>query len=200
MGANNLILVLMLATIWLVAVLQQGKTAANTHSLRPPIIPRKSRWQNATIYQIHPRSFADSNGDGIGDLNGIVARLDHLREIGVNVIWLCSVFESPQKDFGYDISDFYGVHHEYGTMDDFERLVAEATKRDIRVLLDIVPNHSSDEHEWFRKSVNGVQEYRDYYVWQDGKKDTRGNRIPPNNWVIMTKKCAKTFQLSGDHR
>lgn len=199
MGANNLILVLVLATIWLLLMLQHGQTAANTHSLRPPATPRKSWWQYATIYQIHPRSFADSDGDGIGDLRGIAARLDHLREIGVNAIWLSPVFESPQKDFGYDISDFYSVHHEYGTMDDFERLVAEATQRDIRVLLDIVPNHSSDEHEWFRQSVAGVDGYRDHYVWKDGKKDTQGNRIPPNNWVIMTKKY-ETFQLYGGHR
>lgn len=183
MQTNNFVSISGLATICLLLLLEHGQTAAFANSLRPTTHHR-AWWQYATICQIYPRSFADSDGNGVGDLRGITARLDHLHEIGVNAIWMSPMFESPQKDFGYDVSDFYAVHHEYGSMADFERFVAEASRRKIRVLLDFVPNHSSDEHEWFRQSVAGVGEYRDFYVWKDGKKDAQGKRIPPNNWVI----------------
>lgn len=187
MRKSNFLSIWALATVSVLLMLQHGRIAASAQSLQVSAHP-KAWWQYATIYQIYPRSFADSNGDGIGDLRGITARLDHLREIGVNAIWMSPMFESPQKDFGYDVSDFYAVHHEYGTMSDFEQFVGEATKRNIRVLLDFVPNHSSDEHEWFKKSKAGDAEYRDYYVWSNGKFDELGRRMPPNNWVIISMK------------
>ena len=106
-------------------------------------------WKNAVIYEIYPRSFQDSNGDGIGDLNGITARLDYLKTLGVDAIWLTPVYPSPQVDFGYDISDYRNIDPQYGTLADFDRLVAEADKRHIRVLMDMVMNHTSDQHQWF---------------------------------------------------
>ena len=106
-------------------------------------------WKNAVIYEIYPRSFQDTNGDGIGDLNGITERLDYLKELGVDAIWLTPVYPSPQVDFGYDISDYKNIDPQYGTLADFDRLVAEAGKRHIRVLMDMVMNHTSDQHEWF---------------------------------------------------
>lgn len=145
--------------------------------------PIKEWHEHATIYQIYPRSFKDSNGDGIGDLNGITSKLDHLADIGVNTIWMSPIFQSPQKDFGYDVSDFYAIHHEYGNMADFEAFMAKSQQLGINVLLDFVPNHSSDEHEWFRKSVQRQTEYEDYYVWHNGTMDQMGQRQPPNNWV-----------------
>lgn len=148
-------------------------------------VPIKEWYEHATIYQIYPRSFRDSNGDGIGDLNGITSKLDHLNDIGVNTIWMSPIFESPQKDFGYDVSNFNSIHHEYGTMDDFEAFMARAKQLRINVLLDFVPNHSSDEHNWFRKSILRQLEYEDYYVWHNGTVDAIGQRQPPNNWVIL---------------
>ncbi|XP_017476173.1 PREDICTED: maltase A1-like [Rhagoletis zephyria] len=144
---------------------------------------QKDWWQTAQFYQIYPRSFMDSNGDGIGDLKGITSRLDHLKDIGVTAAWLSPIFKSPMVDFGYDISDFYDIQDEYGTMDDFRELVAEANKKGIKIILDFVPNHSSNESEWFKKSVRRERGYEDYYVWADGKYDAEGNRIPPSNWL-----------------
>lgn len=143
----------------------------------------KEWWQHATVYQIYPRSFMDSNDDGIGDLNGITSRLDHLADIGVNAIWMSPMFESPLVDFGYDVSDFFTIHHEYGTMDDFDAFVRRATELNIGILLDFVPNHSSDQCEWFVKSVDRVEGFEDFYTWRNGTVDAAGNRIRPNNWV-----------------
>jgi len=141
-------------------------------------------WKNAVIYEIYPRSFQDSNGDGIGDLNGITARLDYLKELGVDAIWLTPCFPSPLVDFGYDISDYKKIDPQYGTLADFDRLVAEAGKRHIRVLMDMVMNHSSDKHEWFQQSRSSRSNaYRDWYVWRDGKGQTATDKgVPPNNW------------------
>lgn len=144
---------------------------------------KKEWWEHATVYQIYPRSFADSNGDGIGDLPGITSKLNHLNEIGVDTIWLSPIFQSPQKDFGYDVSDFYAIHHEYGSMEDFEEFVNEARKRNINVLLDFVPNHSSDQCAWFQRSVSTETDFMDYYVWKNGEIHENGTRLPPNNWV-----------------
>jgi oligo-1,6-glucosidase len=135
-------------------------------------------WQEAVIYQIYPRSFADSNGDGIGDLNGITAHLDYLRDLGVNVLWLSPVYQSPNDDNGYDISDYRAIMREFGTMQDFDRLLAEAHKRGLKLLMDLVVNHTSDEHAWFVESRSSRQNpYRDFYIWKDGK-----NGAEPNNW------------------
>ena len=141
-------------------------------------------WKNAVIYEIYPRSFQDSNGDGIGDLNGITARLDYLKDLDVDAIWLTPCYPSPQVDFGYDISDYEKIDPQYGTMADFDRLVAEAGKRHIRVIMDMVMNHTSDKHEWFLQSRSSRDNpYRDWYVWHDGKGETATDKgEPPNNW------------------
>ena len=141
-------------------------------------------WRNAVIYEIYPRSFQDSNGDGIGDLNGITSRLDYLEKLGVQVIWLSPIYPSPQVDFGYDISDYEGIDPQYGTMADFDKLVAEAAKHHIRVVMDMVMNHSSDKHKWFEESRSSRNNpKRNWYVWKDGKGETATSKgEPPNNW------------------
>jgi len=141
-------------------------------------------WKNAVIYEIYPRSFQDSNGDGIGDLNGITQRLDYLRELGVDAIWLTPCYPSPQVDFGYDISDYEAIDPQYGTLADFDRLVAEAAKRHIRIMMDMVMNHTSDQHKWFLESRSSKDNpYRDWYMWRDGKGETATDQgQPPNNW------------------
>jgi len=141
-------------------------------------------WKNAVIYEIYPRSFQDTNGDGIGDLKGITERLDYLKELGVDAIWLTPVYPSPQVDFGYDISDYRSIDPQYGTVEDFDRLVDEASKRHIRVMMDMVMNHTSDKHRWFLESRSSKDNpYRDWYVWRDGKGQTASSKgEPPNNW------------------
>lgn len=136
-------------------------------------------WKERVFYQIYPRSFQDSNGDGIGDLRGIISRLDYLKELGIGAVWLCPVYDSPNADMGYDIRDYEKIMAEFGTMEDFDELLAEMHKRDIKLVMDLVVNHSSDEHKWFvesRKSKDNP--YRDYYIWRDGKEG-KG----PNNWA-----------------
>lgn len=136
-------------------------------------------WKEAVIYQIYPRSFMDSNGDGIGDLQGIVSRLDYLKYLGIDVIWLSPVYKSPNDDNGYDISDYQDIMDEFGTMEDFDELLAAAHERGIKIVMDLVVNHTSDEHQWFvesRKSKDNA--YRDYYIWREG----RDAQTPPNNW------------------
>jgi alpha-glucosidase len=138
-------------------------------------------WKTAVFYQIYPRSFKDSDGDGIGDLNGITEKLDHLQDIGVQGVWLSPIFKSPMADFGYDISDFKSIDPLFGTMEDFDRLLEKAKSLDVKLIMDFVPNHSSDEHEWFVQSVQNENKYADYYVWNDGRRDG-SNIYPPNNW------------------
>lgn len=136
-------------------------------------------WKESVIYQIYPRSFMDSNGDGIGDLKGITSRLDYLKELGIDVIWLSPVYQSPNDDNGYDISDYQAIMEEFGTMEDFDEMLAEAHKRGIRIVMDLVVNHTSDEHRWFVESRKKEDNpYHDYYIWREGKE---GNQ-PPNNW------------------
>ena len=131
------------------------------------------------IYEIYPRSFQDSNGDGVGDINGITSRLDYLRDLGIDAIWISPMYPSPLVDFGYDISDYTAIDPLYGTLADFDRLVSEAKKRDIRVIMDFVPNHTSDQHPWFKESRSSrTSPKRDWYIWRDGK----GPGEPPNNW------------------
>lgn len=140
-------------------------------------------WNNAVVYQIYPKSFQDTNGDGIGDLRGVINRLDYLAKLGIDVIWLSPIYKSPQVDNGYDISDYQMINPDFGTLDDFDEMVQKAHSLGINIMMDLVVNHTSDQHEWFRKSradKNG--EYRDYYVWRDAKHDDQGNPIPPNNW------------------
>jgi glycosidase len=138
-------------------------------------------WAKTTIYQIYPRSYQDSNGDGIGDLQGIISRLDYIQDLGFETIWLSPFFSSPQSDFGYDVSDYYGIAPEYGTLADAEELIGEIHKRGMRVLFDLVMNHTSIEHPWFQESRSSRDSpRRDWYIWRDGK----GKR-PPNNWKAI---------------
>lgn len=141
-------------------------------------------WKKSVVYQIYPRSFADSNGDGIGDINGISQHLDYLNELGIDVIWLSPVYESPCDDNGYDISDYRRILKEFGTMEDFDRMLSLAHERGIKIVMDLVVNHTSDEHAWFvesRKSKDNP--YRDYYIWKEGIRGEDGGIIaPPNNW------------------
>jgi alpha-glucosidase len=139
-------------------------------------------WKHALIYEIYPRSFQDSNGDGVGDLNGITQRLDYLKDLGVDAIWLSPIYPSPQVDFGYDVSNYEAIDPQYGTMADFDHLVAEAKKRNLRVIMDMVLNHTSDKHPWFIESASSrTNPKRDWYIWRDGK----GPGEPPNNWVVL---------------
>lgn len=139
-------------------------------------------WKKSVIYQIYPRSFADSNGDGIGDLNGITEHLDYLKELGVDVIWLSPVYQSPNDDNGYDISDYQAIMKEFGTMEDFDRMLLEMHKHGLKLMMDLVVNHTSDEHLWVTKSRSSLNnEYRDYYIWKDGKEEG-GMKKAPNNW------------------
>ncbi|XP_055859447.1 maltase A3-like [Episyrphus balteatus] len=144
----------------------------------------KDWWQTAQFYQIYPRSFMDSNGDGIGDLNGITSKLEYLNEIGVTAAWLSPIFKSPMFDFGYDISSFYDIQDEYGTIDDFKKLIAKANRLGLKIILDFVPNHASTESKWFKKSVKREKNYEDFFVWHDGYENPNGgNRLPPSNWL-----------------
>lgn len=132
-------------------------------------------WKHASFYQVYPRSFKDSDGDGIGDIKGITSKISHFKDAGVDAIWLSPIYKSPQVDQGYDISDFKAIDEQYGTMSDFKELLDEAHELGIKVIMDFVPNHSSDQHEWFIKSENKEDGFEDYYVWRD----------EPNNWVHL---------------
>lgn len=137
-------------------------------------------WQRGIIYQIYPRSFKDGNNDGIGDLQGIIQKLDYLKWLGIEAIWISPIYPSPMADFGYDISDYTGIHPMFGNMDDFDLLLEEVHKREMRLILDLVPNHTSDEHPWFRESKSSKDNpKRDWYLWQDPAEDGG----PPNNWI-----------------
>lgn len=139
---------------------------------------QKNWWKEAVVYQIYPRSFMDSNGNGIGDLNGITSRLDYLKELGIDVIWLSPVYQSPNDDNGYDISDYQAIMKEFGTMEDFDRMLAGIHDRGMRLVMDLVVNHTSDEHAWFVESRSSRDNpYRDYYFWREGKEGRE-----PNNW------------------
>jgi alpha-glucosidase len=163
---------------------------ANIHGIHGNPNAKEHWWKHAVIYEIYPRSFQDSNGDGIGDLNGITSRLGYLHDLGVDAIWLTPIYPSPQVDFGYDISDYEAVDPQYGTMADLDHLIAEAKKRHIRVIMDFVPNHTSDQHPWFLASRSSRDNpKRDWYIWRDGKAPAQ----PPNNWLSWFGHSAWTF-------
>lgn len=181
-------------------IMNKGKLESDLQELTPAADIKRSDlkwWQQQVIYQIYPRSFQDSDGDGIGDIPGIISRLDHLQELGVGVIWLSPVYRSPQVDFGYDISDYCAIAPEYGTMADMDRLIEQAAARGIRIVMDLVINHTSDQHDWFQQSRDPASPYHDYYIWRPGKagdspeavrKRQSGNRRflkkdRPNNWT-----------------
>jgi alpha-glucosidase len=170
------------------ALVAGGQTKPSKVATQPASTTAQSEqdwWKTAVVYEIYPRSFQDSNGDGIGDLNGITQRLDYLKELGVDALWLAPIYPSPQADYGYDIADYKNIEPAYGTLKDFDRLIAEANKRHIRILMDMVMNHTSDEHKWFQESRSSrTNPYRDWYVWRDGKGETATDKgAPPNNWV-----------------
>lgn len=171
-------------------------TPASSQVAKPALVPASVWWKHAVVYEIYPRSFQDSNGDGIGDLPGITSRMDYLKTLGVDAIWISPMYPSPQIDFGYDISNYESVDPVYGTVHDMDLLIAQAKKRDIRVCLDMVLNHTSDKHQWFIDSASSRSNPKhDWYVWNDGKAaDTAGvtafqkrfeheGKVPPNNWV-----------------
>ena len=141
-------------------------------------------YKNAVIYQIYPRSFCDSNGDGIGDIPGIISKLDYLKELGVNCVWLSPVYDSPQKDNGYDIANYREIYKPFGTLDDFKEMLKGMHDRGIKLIMDLVVNHTSDQHEWFKQAVENPKScYRDYYIIRKGKVRKNGKVLPPNNWT-----------------
>ncbi|XP_030763759.1 maltase 1-like [Sitophilus oryzae] len=142
-------------------------------------------WKSSVIYQIYPRSFKDSDNDGIGDLQGIISKIDYFVELGVDAIWLSPIYKSPMVDAGYDISDYRSIAPEYGNLSDFKELLEAAHKNGLKLILDFVPNHTSNLHEWFNKSVAREEGYEDYYLWNDGYVDDDGVRQPPNNWLSL---------------
>lgn len=151
-------------------------------------------WKERVFYQIYPRSFQDSNGDGIGDLRGIISRLDYLKSLGVGAVWLCPVYDSPNADMGYDIRDYEKIMAEFGTMEDFDKLLREMHSRDIKLIMDLVVNHSSDEHRWFVESRSSRESpYRDYYIWRDGKDGRE-----PNNWASFFTPSAWSYDEGTD--
>ena len=167
---------------------------AGTTTATPAAARQDAWWRHAVIYEIYPRSFQDSNGDGIGDINGITSRLDYLKDLGIDAIWITPMYPSPGVDYGYDISDYTAIDPEYGTMADFDHMVAEAKKRGIRVIMDYVINHTSDQNAWFlesRSSRNNPK--RNWYMWHDGKIGDEGLQEPPNNWQSWFGHSAWTY-------
>ena len=158
---------------------------SNSEAYEVPSYEGRQWWKEAVVYQVYPRSFNDANGDGIGDLKGITEKLPYLAKLGINVIWLSPVFDSPNVDNGYDISDYFAIMSDFGTMEDFDEMLETAHKHGIKILMDLVANHTSDEHPWFKESRSSKDNpYRDYYIWKDPKGfDEDGSPIPPNNWA-----------------
>ncbi len=152
-------------------------------------------WRERVVYQIYPRSFQDTNGDGVGDIPGIIKRLDNLKDLGIGIVWLSPVYCSPNEDNGYDISDYLNINPEYGAMSDMDNLIKEAKKRDIKIIMDLVINHTSDQHEWFQKSRDKNSPFRDYYYWRPGKD----NKLP-NNWTsFFAEDCWEYDKNSGEY-
>jgi alpha-glucosidase len=163
---------------------------ATKNPTTPQTQPSEPWWKHAVIYEVYPRSFQDSNGDGVGDMNGITSRLDYLKDLGIDAIWITPMYPSPQIDFGYDIANYEAFDPQYGTVADFDRLVSEAKKRNIRVIMDYVANHTSDQNAWFLESRSSrTNPKRDWYIWRDGK----GPGKPPNNWQSWFGHSAWTF-------
>ena len=167
-------------------------------------------WKEAAVYQIYPRSFLDSNGDGIGDINGITMRLDYLKALGVDVIWLSPVYESPDCDNGYDISDYRAIMKKFGTMEDFDRLLAEAHRRGLKIVMDLVVNHTSDEHAWFQASRDKDDPHADWYWWRParpghepgtpGASRTGGvpiSAVPPGSTIRSAANTTSTSSLGS---
>jgi len=181
---RSALIVMLLAFVATVSLRAQEVASPHTASSNDPW------WKHAVIYEVYPRSFQDSNGDGVGDMNGITSRLDYLKDLGIDAIWITPMYPSPQIDFGYDIANYEAFDPQYGTMADFDRLVSEAKKRNIRVIMDYVANHTSDQNAWFQESRSSrTNPKRDWYIWRDGK----GPGKPPNNWQSWFGHSAWTF-------
>ena len=151
---------------------------SEVQNTRPP-----SWWKDVVVYQVWPASFKDSTGDGLGDLRGVISKLDYLKELGVDVVWVSPMYDSPQEDMGYDVSDYNKIYPPYGTMDDMEELIAGLHFRGMKIILDLVVNHTSSEHWWFKESCKSQQgKYADFYMWRDAKVGRHGQREPPSNW------------------
>jgi alpha-glucosidase len=162
--------------------------------MSPASPPERQWWKEAVVYQIYPASFLDSDGDGLGDLCGIISKLDYIHSVGATAIWLSPIYKSPQHDMGYDVSDYRDIHRPYGTIEDVDTLISGCHERGIKVLLDLVVNHTSHEHQWFQESRSTkTSSKRDWYFWRDPKFDTNGNRQPPNNWASIFGGSAWTF-------
>lgn len=144
---------------------------------------QRAWWKESTVYQIYPSSFKDTNGDGVGDIPGVIEKLDYIKALGVDIVWICPIYKSPQVDMGYDIADYRAIDERYGTMDDVDRLIDGLHQRGLKFLMDLVVNHTSDQHTWFRQSRSSKSNpYRDWYIWRKPRFDEHGNRLPPNNW------------------
>lgn len=160
---------------------------------------KRAWWKECSVYQIYPASFCDSNDDGVGDLPGVISKLDYIKSIGIDIIWVSPCFKSPQVDMGYDISDYKDVHEAYGTVDDLQKLIDETHKRGMKVVLDLVVNHTSDQHPWFQQSRSSKDnEYRDWYIWRKPVYDAEGNRHPPNNWGAVFRGSAWEYDEASD--
>ncbi len=157
-------------------------------------------WHDKVAYQIYPKSFLDTNGDGIGDLRGIISKLDYLKELGIDIIWLSPIYKSPFVDQGYDIADYYAIAEEFGTMEEFDELLAEAKKRDMHIIMDLVINHCSDKHEWFQKALKDPDgEYADYFYFRKGKKRQSTEQLPLLFWRKLLGEGAGHGQILSAH-
>ncbi|KAK1636490.1 alpha amylase [Colletotrichum phormii] len=166
---------------------------------QPPKRQLRKWWKESSVYQVYPASFQDSTGSGVGDLKGIIDRVDHFKSLGVDIVWLCPIFESPQIDMGYDISNYKKIHEPYGTVADVDTLKDKLHERGMKLVLDLVVNHTSDQHEWFKKSRSSKDSpYRDWYIWRKPKYDAQGNRQPPNNWASHFQGSAWEYDEATD--
>ncbi|XP_029346947.1 neutral and basic amino acid transport protein rBAT [Acyrthosiphon pisum] len=177
--------------VFLLVVMIYTYAAVNGNVYFHATKPTNEWWSNTIIYQVYIRSFKDSNNDGIGDLKGIIQKLDHFTDLGIETLWVGPFFKSPMDDMGYDVEDFYMIDPVFGTMDDFEELIFEMNKRNLKLIIDLIPNHSSYKCEWFEKSIKQEGKYKDYYIWRNASNQdevTRNPSItpkPPNNWLSI---------------
>ncbi|KAJ0313418.1 uncharacterized protein N0V96_002517 [Colletotrichum fioriniae] len=166
---------------------------------QPPKRQLRKWWKESSVYQVYPASFQDSTGSGVGDLKGIIDRVDHFKSLGVDIVWLCPIFESPQIDMGYDISNYKKIHEPYGTVADVDTLKDKLHERGMKLVLDLVVNHTSDQHEWFKQSRSSKDSpYRDWYIWRKPRYDAQGNRQPPNNWASHFQGSAWEYDEATD--
>ncbi|KAH8590773.1 glycoside hydrolase superfamily [Bisporella sp. PMI_857] len=164
-----------------------------------PTPPKRAWWKESSVYQIYPASFKDSNSDGLGDIPGIISKLDYIKALGIDIVWVCPIYKSPQVDMGYDISDYRDIHAAYGTLQDVESLIQGCHDRGMKLLMDLVVNHTSDQHQWFREAKKGKDNpYRDFYIWKKPKYDADGKRRPPNNWGAVWGGSAWEYDEASD--